>query len=75
MIAKTIGYACDAFGIKPVFYTDGFLFFASTALVTLMAQTPEVNLQQAYDYLCYGYYDDAQASFSKTYFTCSRVII
>ena len=62
----------DAFGIKPVFYTsdESSVAFASElpALVTLMAQTPEVNLQQAYDYLCYGYYDDAQASFFKNVF-------
>jgi asparagine synthase (glutamine-hydrolysing) len=57
----------DAFGIKPLFYAnraDG-LSFASEipALLELLGQKPELNLQRVYDYLVYGRYDDGEESF------------
>jgi asparagine synthase (glutamine-hydrolysing) len=59
----------DAFGIKPLFYSLGeaSLSFASEvpALLKLLPSTPELDLQQAYDYLVYGHYDDQARTFYK----------
>ena len=59
----------DAFGIKPLFYSldEASLSFASEvpALLKLLPSTPELDLQQAYDYLVYGRYDDQARTFYK----------
>jgi len=59
----------DAFGIKPLFYSldDTSLSFASEvpALLKLLPSTPALDLQQAYDYLVYGRYDDQARTFYK----------
>ncbi len=57
----------DAFGIKPLFYSQGddSLSFASElpALLNLLTSKPELDLQQGYDYLVYGRYDDHERTF------------
>lgn len=57
----------DAFGIKPVFYSldEASLSFASEvpALLELLSSDPEVDFQQAYDYLVHGRYDDRARTF------------
>lgn len=57
----------DAFGIKPLFFTqsDGKFAFASElpALLELLTAKPELNWQQAYDYLVHGDYDTTQNTF------------
>lgn len=62
----------DAFGIKPFFYSfeDKNFFFASEikAIHALRQKKPELNYQQAYDYLVYGNYDDKQQTFFKDIF-------
>jgi asparagine synthase (glutamine-hydrolysing) len=59
----------DAFGIKPLFYSldEAFLSFASEvpALLKLLPSQPELDLQQAYDYLVYGRYDNQERTFYK----------
>ena len=61
--------ARDAFGIKPLFYntetTSGCWAFASEipALLSLIPNSPLLSLQQAYEYLVYGSYDDQPATF------------
>jgi asparagine synthase (glutamine-hydrolysing) len=57
----------DAFGIKPLFFAlDRDIFsFASElpALLALIGDKPALNLQQAYDYLVFGSYDDQTCTF------------
>lgn len=57
----------DAFGIKPLFYSldDTSLSFASEvpALLKLLPSARALDLQQAYDYLVYGRYDDQVRTF------------
>lgn len=57
----------DAFGIKPLFYSldEASLSFASEvpALLKLLPSAPDLDLQQAYDYLVYGRYDDQARTF------------
>lgn len=57
----------DAFGIKPLFYSQGknTFDFASElqALLELLCSKPEINLQQAYDYLVFGHYDSGEVTF------------
>lgn len=57
----------DAFGIKPLFFTEdgGNFAFASElpALLELLIGKPELNWQQAYDYLVHGDYDTTQNTF------------
>ena len=57
----------DAFGIKPLFYTqeDPSFFFASEvpALLELKAQKAQLNWQRAYDYLVHGDYDSGPDTF------------
>jgi asparagine synthase (glutamine-hydrolysing) len=59
----------DAFGIKPLFYSmdDTSLRFASEvpALLKLLPYAPDLDLQQAYDYLVFGRYDDQARTFYK----------
>ena len=59
----------DPFGIKPLFYTpqplQGALAFASElqALLPLFPDEIGLDLQQAYEYLVYGTYDQTEATF------------
>jgi asparagine synthase (glutamine-hydrolysing) len=59
----------DPFGIKPLFYTpqplQGVLAFASEmqALLPLFPDEIGLDLQQAYEYLVYGTYDQTEATF------------
>lgn len=59
----------DPFGIKPLFYTpkplQGCLAFASElkALLALLPGEAVLNVQQAYEYLVYGTYDQAESTF------------
>lgn len=57
----------DAFGIKPLFFTEdgGNFSFASElpALLEFLTGKPELNWQQAYDYLVHGDYDTTQNTF------------
>ncbi|MBX9772302.1 MAG: asparagine synthase (glutamine-hydrolyzing), partial [Candidatus Obscuribacterales bacterium] len=57
----------DAFGIKPLFLTEinGNFAFASElpALLELSTSKPELNWQQAYDYLVHGDYDTTHNTF------------
>lgn len=59
----------DAFGIKPLFYAlnDTWLSFASEvpSLLKLLPSAPDLDLQQAYDYLVYGRYDNEACTFYK----------
>jgi asparagine synthase (glutamine-hydrolysing) len=57
----------DAFGIKPLFYSlnDTSFCFASEvpALLKILPYKPKLDLQQVYDYLVYGRYDDQARTF------------
>lgn len=59
----------DAFGIKPLFYSldETSLSFSSEvpALLKLLPSRPELDLQQAYDYLVYARYDNQARTFLK----------
>jgi asparagine synthase (glutamine-hydrolysing) len=59
----------DAFGIKPLLYSldeESFSFASEVpALLELLACKPDLDLQQAYDYLVYGRYDDQARTFYK----------
>jgi asparagine synthase (glutamine-hydrolysing) len=62
-----ITLARDAFGIKPLAFSfdSGWFAFASEvrALNELIDRAPELNVQQAYEYLVFGGYDDSDATF------------
>ena len=57
----------DAFGIKPLFYSlqDNKLYFSSeiSALINLLPEKPNHNLQRVYDYLVWGKYDNNEQTF------------
>ncbi|MBI38526.1 MAG: asparagine synthase (glutamine-hydrolyzing) [Leptospiraceae bacterium] len=57
----------DAFGIKPLYYSrkNNEFHFASEvpALTAILPQKPRPNIQQAYDYLTTGLYDDGYNTF------------
>ena len=57
----------DAFGIKPLYYSDrnGQFVFASEvgAVQRLVREKLRINLQRAYDYLVFGSYDDVSDTF------------
>jgi len=57
----------DAFGIKPLFYTEedgGFIFSSEIqALTALKSHKAEVNWQRSYDYLVHGEYDSGEETF------------
>jgi len=59
----------DAFGIKPLYYShdENSFSFASEvpALLALLPRKPDLDLQQAYNYLVFGRYDDQAATFYK----------
>lgn len=59
----------DAFGIKPLFYTQegsSFLFASELPAIKAMKQNKtELNMQRAYDYLVYGEYDTDTQTFFK----------
>jgi asparagine synthase (glutamine-hydrolysing) len=65
--SSTLTAVRDAFGIKPLYYyaDEKGLGFASelSALLTVLAHKPALNLQRAYDYLIFGDYDSQQATF------------
>ena len=66
---KKLSLVRDAFGIKPLYYTNdsasGVWAFASEvpALLALVPDRPILNLQRAFDYFVYGSYDDQPATF------------
>ena len=66
-VEGTLTFARDAFGIKPLFYSqtgDGFCFASDVpALLALLPGKPEVNWQRAYDYLVNGDFDSNNQSF------------
>lgn len=57
----------DAFGIKPLFYhydAEGLRFASELpALLCLIENKPEIDLQKAYNYLIFGSYDDSEKTF------------
>ena len=57
----------DAFGIKPLFYSqedDNFLFASEVpALLAMKSTKPQPNWQRAYDYLVHGDYDSGPDTF------------
>lgn len=57
----------DAFGIKPLFYQNdskGFKFASEiSALLSLIEEVPDTNVQRAYDYLVLGDYDNNSETF------------
>ncbi|MGA0163839.1 MAG: asparagine synthase (glutamine-hydrolyzing), partial [Bdellovibrionota bacterium] len=64
---ETLTLARDAFGIKPLFYAfrQNNLYFASEvpAMIKMLGGVPELDLQQAYDYLVFGRYDLSPTTF------------
>ena len=64
---QTLSCVRDSFGIKPFFYCQGdeSFSFASEipALLSCLSITPELDLQQAYDYLVFGRYSDHENTF------------
>lgn len=64
---KSLTLVRDAFGIKPLFYqkdNKGFKFASEiSAILCLMENAPDTNMQRAYDYLVTASYDDNQHSF------------
>jgi asparagine synthase (glutamine-hydrolysing) len=63
----------DAFGIKPLFYTnaDGAFYFASDlrAMRALSLNKPSLNWQRAYDFLVHGEYDFGAETFFEEFRT------
>jgi asparagine synthase (glutamine-hydrolysing) len=63
----TLTLVRDAFGIKPLFYSneDGRLSFGSEirAVLPLITQEPKLDRQTAYSYLVHGAYDNVTATF------------
>lgn len=57
----------DAFGIKPLYYSctaEGLIFASELpALLSLLPQNPDLNLQRVNDYLVHGQYDDTSETF------------
>jgi asparagine synthase (glutamine-hydrolysing) len=57
----------DAFGIKPLFYSlqNNNLYFSSeiSALINLLPEKPNHNIQRVYDYLVWGKYDNNEQTF------------
>ncbi len=64
---STLTCVRDAFGIKPLFYTEegGNFIFSSEiqALMALKSHKAEVNWQRSYDYLIHGEYDSSEETF------------
>lgn len=64
---KVLTSVRDPFGIKPLFYYQdkGCFLYASEvpALLSLRADKPQINWQQAYDYLVHGVYDRNEQTF------------
>lgn len=68
-VNNTLDCARDAFGIKPLYYAHegkDFLFASEPkALTALRRERPQLNWQQAYDYLAHGDYDASESSFAQ----------
>jgi asparagine synthase (glutamine-hydrolysing) len=64
---ETLTLVRDAFGIKPLFFSQSpqHLVWSSElpALVKLLPQQPELNLDRGYHYVAFGDYDDGEATF------------
>jgi len=69
VLNNSITLVRDAFGIKPLFYclNDNKLYFSSeiNALISLLPSAPNLNYQQAYNYLVWGKYDNDEQTFYK----------
>lgn len=65
--AGTLTCVRDAFGVKPFYYTEapgGFSFASETgALLELHPERRVLDVQAAYEYLCWGGYDDGRRTF------------
>jgi asparagine synthase (glutamine-hydrolysing) len=66
-IDQTLTLARDAFGIKPLFYRNDVdsIYFASElpALIKLIPEKLNINLQRSYDYLVHNSYDSNSDTF------------
>lgn len=66
---QTLIIARDAFGIKPLFYTqtkEGFLFSSElNPILGLVESKPKPNYQVAFEYIVHGNYDDSENTFFK----------
>jgi asparagine synthase (glutamine-hydrolysing) len=66
-IDQTLTLARDAFGIKPLFYRNNAnsIYFASElpALIKLIPEKLNINLQRSYDYLVHNNYDSNSDTF------------
>lgn len=66
-INQTLTLARDAFGIKPLFYRndENSIYFASElpALIKLIPEKLNINLQRSYDYLVHNNYDSNSDTF------------
>ena len=66
-IDQTLTLARDAFGIKPLFYRNNgdSIYFASElpALIKLIPEKLNINLQRSYDYLVHNNYDSNSDTF------------
>lgn len=64
---KTLSFARDGFGIKPLFISqdESNLYFASElpALIALRGYGARINMQRSYDYLVHGDYDSNDETF------------
>lgn len=66
-VKQNITLVRDAFGIKPIFYKidNNSIYFASElpALLKLIPEKPNLDLQKSYDYLVHNDYDSGSGTF------------
>ena len=66
---ETIVLVRDAFGIKPLFYSNSSnqFSFASEirAILNLVDENPEIDIETSYSYLIHGTYDNLESTFIK----------